>query len=50
MNLNKHIFLTISFLLMTVPYALGHVTGANLQNFQYNAETRCSRAYCRWLS
>ena len=38
MNLNKHIFLTISFLLMTVPYALGHVTGANLQNFQYNAE------------
>ncbi len=38
MNLNKQIIIVISFLLMTTSYALGHVTGGNLQNFQYNAE------------
>ena len=38
MNLNKQIIVTISLLLMTTSYALGHIMGENLQNFQYNAE------------
>ena len=38
MSLNKQIIVIISFLLMITPYALGHVMGGNLQNFQYNAE------------
>lgn len=38
MCLNRQIITLIGFLLMTTPYALGHVTGENLQNFQYNAE------------
>ena len=38
MNLNRYVFVTMSLLLIVVPYALGHVTGANLQNFQYNAD------------
>ena len=38
MNLNKQMLATIILLLVTVPHALGHVTGRNLQNFQYNAE------------
>ncbi len=38
MCLNRQIIITISLLLMATPYALGHVTGENLQNFQYNAE------------
>ena len=38
MNLNRYALLTMTFLLMAVPFALGHVTGANLQNFQYNAD------------
>ena len=38
MCLNRQIITIISLLLMTTPYALGHVTGENLQNFQYNAE------------
>ena len=38
MSLNKQIIVIISFLLMITPYALGHVKGGNLQNFQYNAE------------
>ena len=38
MNLNKQIIITFSLLLMTTSYALGHIMGENLQNFQYNAE------------
>ena len=38
MNLNKHVFVTLCLLLIAVPFALGHVMGANLQNFQYNAD------------
>ena len=38
MNLNKHILVMIILLLATASHALGHVTGRNLQNFQYNAE------------
>ncbi len=38
MCLNRQIITIISLLLMATPYALGHVTGENLQNFQYNAE------------
>ena len=38
MCLNRHIIAIFCFLLVTIPYALGHVTGRNLQNFQYNAE------------
>lgn len=38
MQLNRHVFVAISLFLIAVPYALGHVTGANLQNFQYNAD------------
>lgn len=38
MCLNRQIIITISLLLMATPYALGHVTGESLQNFQYNAE------------
>jgi hypothetical protein len=38
MNLNKQMLATIILLLATMPHALGHVTGSNLQNFQYNAE------------
>ena len=38
MNLNKQIIVIISCLLVVTPYALGHVMGGNLQNFQYNAE------------
>ena len=39
MNFNKQILaITILLLIITVSYALGHVTGRNLQNFQYNAE------------
>ena len=38
MNLNRHILAVLSLLLLTVPCALGHVMGANLQNFQYNAD------------
>lgn len=38
MSLNKQIIVIISFLLMITPYALGHVMGENLQNFQYNAD------------
>ena len=38
MNLNKQIIITFSLLLMITSYALGHIMGENLQNFQYNAE------------
>ena len=38
MNLNKQMLATIILLLVIVSQALGHVTGRNLQNFQYNAE------------
>lgn len=38
MNLNKHILAAVTLLLVMVSHALGHVTGSNLQNFQYNAE------------
>ena len=39
MNLNKQIIIvTIPLLLMITSYALGHIRGENLQNFQYNAE------------
>ncbi len=38
MNFNKQIFAIIILLLVMVSQALGHVTGRNLQNFQYNAE------------
>jgi len=38
MNLNKQILAIIIFLSATMPHALGHVTGRNLQNFQYNAD------------
>lgn len=38
MNLNRYVFVTMSLLLTVAPYALGHVTGSNLQNFQYNAD------------
>ena len=38
MSLNRQIILIMSLLLMTTSYALGHVMGGNLQNFQYNAE------------
>ena len=38
MSLNKQIIVIISCLLVITPYALGHVMGRNLQNFQYNAE------------
>ena len=38
MNLKKQIFAIVLFLLIMVSHALGHVTGRNLQNFQYNAE------------
>ncbi len=38
MKLNRHILALIGFLLLTAPYVLGHVTDANLQNFQYNAD------------
>ncbi len=38
MNFNKQMLATIILLLTMVSYALGHVTGGNLQNFQYNAE------------
>lgn len=38
MNLNRYVFVTMSLLLTVASYALGHVTGSNLQNFQYNAD------------
>ncbi|RKU19094.1 hypothetical protein C6500_11715 [Candidatus Poribacteria bacterium] len=38
MNFNKRIFAIVILLLVMVSHALGHVTGRNLQNFQYNAE------------
>lgn len=38
MKVNKRIFVTSILLLTTVSYALGHITGRGLQNFQYNAE------------
>ena len=38
MNHNRYVFVAMSLLLTVVPYALGHVTGSNLQNFQYNAD------------
>ena len=38
MCLNRQIIAVVGFLLMMTSYALGHVTGGNLQNFQYNAE------------
>lgn len=38
MNFNKQIFAIVILLLVMVSHALGHVTGRNLQNFQYNAE------------
>ena len=38
MNFNKQILAIVILLLITVSHALGHVTGRNLQNFQYNAE------------
>ena len=38
MDLRKQILATIMFLLATAFPTLGHVTGSNLQNFQYNAE------------
>ena len=38
MHTKKQLLLTALFLLMTMPYALGHLTGAKLHNFQYNAE------------
>ena len=38
MNFNKQILAIVILLLVTVSHALGHVTGRNLQNFQYNAE------------
>ena len=38
MNFNKQMLATIILLLVMVSHALGHVTGRNLQNFQYNAE------------
>ena len=38
MNFNKQIFAIVILLLVIVSHALGHVTGRNLQNFQYNAE------------
>ena len=38
MNFNRHIFVAMSLLFMAVPCVLGHVMGANLQNFQYNAD------------
>lgn len=38
MHTKKQLLLTALFLLMTIPYALGHLTGAKLHNFQYNAE------------
>ena len=38
MNFNKQIPAIVILLLVTGSHALGHVTGRNLQNFQYNAE------------
>ncbi len=38
MGLNKQTLATIGIVLITTVHALGHVTGRNLQNFQYNAE------------
>ena len=38
MNLNRYVFVPMILLLTLLPYALGHVTGSNLQNFQYNAD------------
>lgn len=38
MNFSKHTLAIIILLLTMVSHALGHVTGRNLQNFQYNAE------------
>lgn len=38
MKVNKRILVTSILLLTTVSYALGHITGRGLQNFQYNAE------------
>ena len=38
MSINKQIIVIIGFLFMITPYALGHIMGENLQNFQYNAE------------
>ena len=38
MNFNKRIFAIVILLLVMGSHALGHVTGRNLQNFQYNAE------------
>ena len=38
MNFNKQMLVIVILLLATVPHALGHVTGRNLQNFQYNAD------------
>lgn len=38
MNFNKQMLAIVILLLITVSHALGHVTGRNLQNFQYNAE------------
>ena len=38
MNFNKQIFAIVTLLLVMGSHALGHVTGRNLQNFQYNAE------------
>ncbi len=37
MHTRKHTFVAALFLLMAIPYALGHLTGGKLQNFQYNA-------------
>lgn len=38
MHTRKHTFVVALFLLMTIPYALGHLTGGKLQIFQYNAK------------
>ena len=50
MKLNRHIFVAISLFLIAMPYALGHVTGANLQNFQYNADLVAVAPIVEWLS
>ena len=38
MNFSKQILVIMILLLVVTSYALGHVTGSNLQNFQYNAD------------
>lgn len=38
MKFNKQLLTILTLLSLTTSYALGHVTGSNLQNFQYNAE------------